>query len=102
MGKETAVPEWLDWDLWQGPVKHQDYSSHYVPVKWRGWWNYGCGSLGDIGCHTFDAPFWVLGLGSPTTVEIDRKDPPGEGVQQRQDRICLGLGSNGHGRFLWR
>jgi len=74
-----SVPNTLDWDLWQGPVKHKDYSADYVPVKWRGWWNYGCGSLGDIGCHTFDAPFWVLGLGSPTTVEIDRKDPPGEG-----------------------
>ena len=73
------VPETLDWDLWQGPTKHRDYSADYVPVRWRGWWDYGCGPLGDIGCHTFDAPFWVLGLGSPTKVEVERRDPPGPG-----------------------
>ena len=53
------APTTLDWDLWQGPVQSQDYSADYVPVKWRGWWKYGCGALGDIGCHTFDAPFWL-------------------------------------------
>ena len=73
------VPAHLDWDLWQGPAAERPYSSHYVPVKWRGWWDYGCGGLGDIGCHTLDAPFWTLGLGLPTKVEIDRKEPPGEG-----------------------
>ena len=77
---EAAEPPFtLDWDLWQGPTKARPYSPHYVPVKWRGWWDYGCGALGDIGCHTFDAPFWVLDLGMPTKVEIERKDPPGEG-----------------------
>ena len=60
-------------------MENQDYSADYVPVKWRGWWKYGCGALGDIGCHTFDAPFLALGLGSPTKVEIERKDPPGKG-----------------------
>lgn len=73
------APATLDWDLWQGPVASRDYSAEYVPTKWRGWWDYGCGALGDIGCHTFDAPFWVLGLGSPTKIEVERKEPPGEG-----------------------
>jgi predicted dehydrogenase len=50
-----------------------------MPTRWRGWWDYGCGALGDIGCHTFDAPFWVLGLGMPTKVEVERKEPPGPG-----------------------
>lgn len=77
--KVEDVPGTLDWDLWQGPTKARAYSPHYVPVKWRGWWDYGCGALGDIGCHTFDAPFWVLGLGLPTKVEVDRIDPPGDG-----------------------
>jgi len=76
---EAPVPDTLDWDLWQGPTKPRPYSPHYVPVKWRGWWDYGCGALGDIGCHTFDAPFWTLGLGIPTKVEIERKEPPGPG-----------------------
>ncbi len=74
----SPVPDHLDWDLWQGPVAHRDYSKHYCPVTWRGWWPYGCGALGDIGCHTFDAPFWVLGLGLPTKVEVVRTPPPNE------------------------
>lgn len=77
--KSGPAPATLDWDLWQGPTKRRGYSADYVPTRWRGWWDYGCGALGDIGCHTFDAPFHVLGLGSPTKVEIERKAPPGPG-----------------------
>lgn len=77
--EESPVPDTLDWDLWQGPVKARPYSKTYVPVQWRGWWDYGCGALGDIGCHTFDAPFWALDLGTPAKVEVDRIDPPGDG-----------------------
>ena len=77
--EEEPVPSALDWDLWQGPVASRPYSHHYAPVTWRGWWDYGCGPLGDIGCHTFDAPFWVLDLGSPTKIEVERTEPPGEG-----------------------
>jgi predicted dehydrogenase len=72
-------PSDLDWDLWQGPVATREYSRDYVPITWRGWWDYGCGSLGDIGCHTFDAPFWALDLGAPTRVQAFREPPPGEG-----------------------
>ena len=77
--KSGPAPSTLDWDLWQGPAKKREYSADYVPTRWRGWWDYGCGALGDIGCHTFDAPFYVLGLGSPTKVEVDRVEPPGPG-----------------------
>ena len=77
---DTATPPAsLDWDLWQGPVASRLYSQAYVPIRWRGWWAWGCGSLGDIGCHTFDAPFWALDLGAPTRVEAFREPPPGEG-----------------------
>ncbi len=76
---KADVPSTLDWDLWHGPVAVKPYSKDYAPTRWRGWWDYGCGALGDIGCHTFDAPFWALGLGTPTKVEVKRKDPPGPG-----------------------
>ncbi|MGB0370092.1 MAG: Gfo/Idh/MocA family oxidoreductase [Opitutales bacterium] len=69
-----AAPDSLDWDLWLGPAKYRDYSPEYVPKLWRGWWDFGLGSLGDIGCHTFDAPFCTLGLGMPTKVEVDIKE----------------------------
>jgi predicted dehydrogenase len=62
------VPDTLDWDLWLGPAPERPYNPAYVPFKWRGWWDFGCGSLGDMGCHLMDAPFWALNLGAPTSV----------------------------------
>ena len=70
------VPEGLDWELWQGPVAATDFSSQYLPGAWRGWWEYGCGGLGDIGCHCLDAPFWTLQLGLPERVELVSQQPP--------------------------
>ncbi len=58
-----------DWDLFIGPAEYVDYDPLYHPFKWRGWWNFGTGALGDMGCHMFDPAFRVLGLGYPTEVE---------------------------------
>ncbi len=63
------VPTDLDWDTWLGPAQKVGYTPAYHPFKWRGWWNFGAGALGDIGCHQMDAPFRILGLGYPTEVE---------------------------------
>ncbi|OGV62295.1 MAG: hypothetical protein A2283_17735 [Lentisphaerae bacterium RIFOXYA12_FULL_48_11] len=62
------VPETLDWDLWVGPAPLRPYHPAYLPFKWRGWWDFGTGALGDIGCHTFDAVFRALKLGHPLSV----------------------------------
>jgi predicted dehydrogenase len=63
------VPKELDWDLWLGPRKHRPYHPLYLPFTWRGWWDFGTGVLGDIGCHQF-APIWrALEPGYPTSVE---------------------------------
>jgi len=68
--KDTPpVPATLNWDLWLGPAKSRPYHPAYVPFSWRGWWDFGTGVLGDIGCHQMDAVFRALKLGSPTTVE---------------------------------
>ncbi|MCB0664201.1 MAG: Gfo/Idh/MocA family oxidoreductase [Saprospiraceae bacterium] len=58
-----------NWDLFIGPAKMVDYHPLYHPFKWRGWWNFGTGALGDMGCHLIDPPFRVLQLGYPTEVE---------------------------------
>ncbi len=58
-----------DWDTWVGPAQWVDYHPLFHPFKWRGWWNFGTGALGDIGCHTIDSAFRILGLGYPTDVE---------------------------------
>ena len=67
--KKEAVPDTLDWDLWLGPAPYRDYSRAYVPFDWRGWWDFGTGALGDMGCHIIDHPYWALKLGYPTSVE---------------------------------
>src|SRR5262245_53209040 len=63
------VPATLDWNLWLGPVMERPYHPAYAPVSWRGWWDFGTGALGDMGCHIIDHPVWALGLGRPTTIE---------------------------------
>ena len=63
------VPQTLDWDLWLGPAPERPYHPIYVPFTWRGWWDFGTGALGDIGCHSFDPIFRALKLGYPTSVE---------------------------------
>lgn len=57
------------WDVFIGPANYVDYHPLYHPFKWRGWWNFGTGALGDMGCHLIDPPFRVLGLGYPKDVE---------------------------------
>lgn len=62
-------PSALDWDLWLGPAPEIPYTPELHPFSWRGWWNYGTGALGDVGCHLIDIPFRTLGLHYPTDAE---------------------------------
>jgi len=64
-----AVPEYLDWDLFVGPSPMRPYNPAYHPFKWRGWWDFGTGALGDIGCHSLDPIFRALRLKYPTSVQ---------------------------------
>lgn len=67
--REDAVPEHLDWDNWQGVVPRRPFvNGLYHPGNWRGWLDYGSGTLGDMGCHIFDPVFSCLDLGMPTSV----------------------------------
>lgn len=64
------VPAVLDWDLWQNVAEPQPYFGNGVEYeKWRGWWKYGSGSLGDIGCHMLDIPVYALGLSYPSRIK---------------------------------
>jgi predicted dehydrogenase len=63
------VPSHLDWDRWIGPAPLRPYHPCYHPFHWRGWWDFGTGVLGDIGCHNLSAAFKALKLGWPTSVE---------------------------------
>jgi len=68
--KETPpVPEGLDWDLWLGPAPWRPYHPVYLPGNWRRWWDFGTGTLGDMGCHIIDPAWWALDLKYPVSVE---------------------------------
>jgi predicted dehydrogenase len=64
------VPATLDWDLWLGPAPARPYSNVYLPgPKWYRWWDFGNGTMSDLGSHRIDLPFWALKLHAPSTIE---------------------------------
>jgi predicted dehydrogenase len=66
-----SIPDGLDWNLWLGPAAPRPFSNAYLPFRWRGWWDFGTGALGDMGCHLMDVPYRALQLGAPSSVEAN-------------------------------
>jgi len=64
-----VVPSTFDWDLWLGVAQAREYDPAYAPFNWRGYWDFGTGALGDMGCHIMDGAYWALDLTAPTAVE---------------------------------
>lgn len=81
-----VVPSTLDWDLWLGVAPVREYDPAYAPFKWRGYWDFGTGALGDMGCHIMDGAYWALDLTQPVSVEAtsanqtDQSPPTGSVV----------------------
>jgi predicted dehydrogenase len=69
--KIEAIPAGMRWDLFLGPAPYRPYQSKYTPFNWRGFWDFGTGALGDMGCHILNMPFMALDLGSPSWVEAE-------------------------------
>jgi predicted dehydrogenase len=67
--EHPPTPPYLDWDIWLGPAPARSYNPCYHPFAWRGWWDFGTGVLGDIGCHELSAIFKAMKIGSPVSVE---------------------------------
>ncbi len=65
------APEHLDWDLWLGPAEARGYTPGLHPAAWRRYRDFGAGTLGDMGCHYIDLPFWALGLKYPSRIVAD-------------------------------
>jgi predicted dehydrogenase len=66
----APVPEGIDWESWIGPAPFREYSpGAYHKFRWRGWWDFGTGSLGDMACHTCNLPFMALNMRNPTSVD---------------------------------
>lgn len=71
------VPEHLDWDCWIGPAPFRDFHEGLHRFNWRGWLDFGCGAIGDMGCHTWDNVFWSLQPDYPESVELIEISGPG-------------------------
>jgi predicted dehydrogenase len=70
------VPPELDWDLWIGPAPFRPFNSVYIPGnKWYRWWDFGNGTMSDLGSHYNDLPFWALNLDAPLTIEAAGPPP---------------------------
>ena len=83
------APEWLSWDLFLGVAPQRPYvPDAYHPFMWRGTYDFGCGALGDMGCHILDYPFLAAGLGLPTRVRVDAKDSTDD-QYPTQEKITL-------------
>ncbi len=70
------VPPDLDWDLWLGPAPARPYSAIYLPgPRWYRWWDFGNGTMSDLGSHWIDLPFWALRLRAPSSIEASGPAP---------------------------
>ena len=78
MAGNYPKPEGLAWDLFLGVAPYVEYHPVYHPFNWRGWVDWGCGAIGDMGAHLMDHSMWALDLGYPTTIET-----AGDAVQRR-------------------
>lgn len=95
------VPATLDWDLWLGPAPTRDFNKEYLPFNWRGWWDFGCGALGDMGCHIMDASFWALHLTAPTAVEVVEQEGNNSQTGPKKSHLKLDFPARVHEGKEW-
>ncbi len=89
--EQPAIPSSLKWDTWLGPASPRPYHSAYVPFRWRGWWDFGCGAIGDMAIHLMDPVFWGLKLGGKVRVTSTGPKPhPHSGPKQMTTKFEFG------------
>ena len=97
------IPAGLDWDMWLGPAPERPYNNAYLPFVWRGWYDFGCGSFGDMGCYSFAGIFKILGLTPPLRVESSSSDSYPE-TFPKASMVHLtfpAVGNHGEVRMSW-
>jgi predicted dehydrogenase len=85
--QQEAVPSTLDWEAWLGGAEPQPFSSAYVPMKWRGFPQFGCGAVGDMACHILGTPNMALRLTAPVSVECIKQEGKGKYTFPKQSVI---------------
>jgi predicted dehydrogenase len=101
-----AIPEHINWDVWQGTcATDRPYSPKIHPFAWRGFWDYGCGALGDIGCHSFNSAFWVLDLKGDFVVEASKVSEFDENIAPKRSTVVYHFpakGSRAPVKVVWQ
>ena len=98
-------PDWLDWDLWLGPAPQRPFNRVYVPgPRWYRWWDFGNGTMSDLGSHFNDLPFWALGLRAPMSI-VASGPPPHPEIAPASMTAIYEYGPRGEGqppvRLAW-
>jgi predicted dehydrogenase len=102
--KPQPVIDGLNWDLWQGPVEPRSFYEGYIRKKWRTFYDFGSGMLGDFGCHTLDTPVWALDLDPPTVVECVSRTDSFKGVIPASSQVDFSFpakGKRGPVKLTW-
>jgi predicted dehydrogenase len=100
MGSGGAPPAGLDWNMYLGPIaENVPYHPAYHPFNWRGWLDFGCGALGDMGAHLIDHPFWALGLTYPSSIEATSTQ---WGTTPRRKPVSYPVSTSVHYQFAAR
>lgn len=90
------VPEGLDWDCWLGPAADRPYSSVYFPgPRWYRWWDFGNGTMSDLGSHMNDLSYWALDLKYPLTIEASGPLPPHPDLAPASMQAAFTFGARG-------
>ncbi|MFC7335968.1 Gfo/Idh/MocA family protein [Haloferula chungangensis] len=100
------VPPTINWDVWQGTcATERPYNPNIHPFKWRGFWDYGCGALGDIGCHSMNSAFWALDLQGDFVVEASKVSEFDENMAPKHATIVYDFpakGNRGPVKVVWQ
>jgi predicted dehydrogenase len=96
--ESQPVPPELDWDLWIGPAPFRPFHSIYFPgPKWYRWWDFGNGTMSDLGSHRNDLPWWALKLDAPLTIEPLTGPPPHHDIAPASMSVKYTFGARGDG-----
>jgi predicted dehydrogenase len=70
--KPDPIPSYLNWDAWLGPAPQRPYAMDcYANFRWRAWWDFGTGALGDDACHSVNMAYMALNLRHPTSMQAE-------------------------------
>ena len=101
VGKPTAVPEWLDWDLWQGPATRRDFKDNVVHYNWHWNWHWGNGELGNNGVHGIDVARWALDVKFPERVVASGGRYRFDDDQETPDTMMVTMDFPEHKTITW-